>query len=68
MIVQLIANSLITAAEISLIAVGFSILFAVRRFFHFVPGAIFAVGAYLALFFQTTFATFFFGVTGCRFM
>jgi len=45
---QLIANALITAAIIALVAVGFQLIFRTARFFHFAHGIIIACGAYCA--------------------
>jgi len=45
---QLIANALITAAIIALVAVGFQLIFQTARFFHFAHGVIITCGAYCA--------------------
>jgi branched-chain amino acid transport system permease protein len=48
---QLTANALIAAAGYTLVAVGFGLVFATTRFFHFAHGAVYTAGAYLALVF-----------------
>jgi branched-chain amino acid transport system permease protein len=51
MLPQLTANALIAAAGYTLVAVGFGLVFATTRFFHFAHGAVYTAGAYLALVF-----------------
>ena len=51
MLPQLAANALIAAAGYALVAVGFGLVFATTRFFHFAYGAVYTAGAYLALVF-----------------
>jgi len=46
MAAQLLANALVAASTILVVAVGFAIIFETTRFFHFAHGAIFTVGAY----------------------
>ncbi len=46
MFAQLIANSILAAAYISLTAVGFIIIYKATHFFHFAHGIVFAIGAY----------------------
>jgi len=48
---QLTANALIAAGAYCLVAVGFGLIFATTRFFHFAHGAVYAWGAYLAFLF-----------------
>jgi branched-chain amino acid transport system permease protein len=43
---QVIVNILVTASQILLIAVGFSLIFYTARFFHFAHGIIYTAGAY----------------------
>jgi len=52
MIVQLLLNSLIAANIIMLIALSFSVIYSVNRFFHFTHAVIFTSGAYFALLFN----------------
>lgn len=49
---QLAMNAIVTAAPLSLLAVGFSLIFHVARFFHFAHGAVFTIGAFSAFFFK----------------
>ena len=51
MLPQLTANALIAAGAYCLVAVGFGLIFATTRFFHFAHGAVYAWGAYLAFLF-----------------
>jgi branched-chain amino acid transport system permease protein len=46
--VQLIANSIIVASNVALVAVGFALILWTARFFHFSHGAIYAAGPYAA--------------------
>ena len=45
---QLLANTVVTAAVALLVAISFSLIYWVGRFFHFALGGILVVGAYLA--------------------
>jgi branched-subunit amino acid ABC-type transport system permease component len=49
MIAQVIADTIVRAAEIGLLAVGVTMIFAVLRFAHFAHGEMAAIGAYTAL-------------------
>lgn len=51
MIIQLIVNSLISCCEIFLIAISFSIIYHITKFFHFAHAVIFTSGAYFAFLF-----------------
>jgi len=44
---QLVVNILVTASQVTLVAVSFSLIFCTARFFHFAHGIILAAGAYL---------------------
>lgn len=48
MISQLVANALITWSYLALLSVGFGLIYACGRFFHFAHGAVFTVGGYAA--------------------
>lgn len=45
---QLAANVLVAASAVLLMALGFSLIFSVTRFFHFAHGAVYAAAPYLA--------------------
>ena len=49
---QLAINAIVTAAPLSLLAVGFALIFHVARFFHFAHGAVFTIGAFSAFLFK----------------
>lgn len=49
---QIIVNILITTSITMLIAVGFSLIFALTHFFHFAHGVIFTICAYFAFLFK----------------
>ena len=51
---QLTFNGLIAAGTIALIAVSFSLIYNVSKFFHFAHGAIYTIGAYLTYLFFIT--------------
>ncbi len=51
MIRQVIANALVAGALYGLVALGFSLVLRICKFFHFAHGVIFAAGAYLILLF-----------------
>lgn len=51
---QIVANILVGSGTVVLLAVGFSLIFATARFFHFAHGATFAWGAYFAYFLTST--------------
>lgn len=44
---QVIANALIAGSGYALVALGFSLIYAVTRFFHFAHGAVYASAAYV---------------------
>lgn len=48
MVSQLVANGVITASTIIVLAVSFALILQATRFFHFAHGAVFAFGAYSA--------------------
>lgn len=48
MLPQLLVNGLIAGSIYALVALGFGLIYATTRFFHFAHGAVYAVGAYLA--------------------
>jgi len=50
---QIVVNACVSAAVILLVGMGFGLVFATARFFHFAHGAMFTLGAY-ALFFLMT--------------
>jgi branched-subunit amino acid ABC-type transport system permease component len=54
MFIQIVANSLIRAAELGLVAIGVTMLFSVLRFSNFAHGELVVVGAYLTFFFNVT--------------
>lgn len=54
MFTQIVANSLIRAAELGLVAIGVTMLFSVLRFSNFAHGELVVVGAYLTFFFNVT--------------
>ncbi len=56
MISQLIFNSIISCSEFLLIAVSFSIIYRVVKFFHFAHAVIFTSGAYFTFLFSQIFA------------
>lgn len=45
---QLILNGILAGGEYAVIAIGFSLIYAATRFFHFAYGAVVMCGAYLA--------------------
>lgn len=47
MVPQLLANALLAAALYLLVALGFGLVYATARFFHFAHGAVVTIGAYL---------------------
>jgi branched-chain amino acid transport system permease protein len=47
--IQVLANSAITAAIIILVGIGFGLIYQTGRFFHFAHGAVITVGAYFYL-------------------
>jgi branched-subunit amino acid ABC-type transport system permease component len=53
---QLIANSLIAAGTYALVAMGFSLIYAVTKFFNLAHGAMAAIGGYAAFFLLSNFA------------
>jgi len=46
---QLVVNGLMTSSQYLLLAIGFSVIYATTRFFHFAHGASVLIGAYAAL-------------------
>lgn len=50
---QIAVNALFSASVILLMAMGFSVIFTVTRFFHFAHGIIFTSAAYFAFFFTS---------------
>jgi branched-chain amino acid transport system permease protein len=52
---QLIANGIITGMVITLIALGFAIIYITTRFFHFAHGIVFTAGAYFTFLFKNQF-------------
>ena len=48
---QMVINSIIAGAGIALVAIGFSLIYSICRFFHFAYGAIYTVGGYMAYMF-----------------
>lgn len=50
---QLALNMLVAASGLALLAVGFGLIFSTTRFFHFAHAAVYAAGAYVALFAMT---------------
>ncbi len=46
---QLIANGLVSGGVYALVAVGYSLVYGVLRLINFAHGALFSIGAYLAL-------------------
>lgn len=62
---QLFVNALIAGGSYGLIAVGFSVIYATVRFFHFSHGAVYACGAYIAYFFSITIGVGPWGAFGC---
>ena len=53
MLLQVAVNTILTAAPLALVAVGFGIIFSVSRFFHFAHGVVFTAGAYCAFLLST---------------
>ena len=49
---QIIVNALISSAEYALVGLGFMLIFAIARFFHFAHGVVFTAGAYLVFLFK----------------
>jgi len=47
MILQLIANGIITGSLISIMAIGFGVIYSTINFFHIAYGAVYRVAAYL---------------------
>jgi branched-chain amino acid transport system permease protein len=47
MILQLIANGIITGSLISIMAIGFGMIYSTTNFFHIAYGAVYGVAAYL---------------------
>lgn len=45
---QVLANAVVAGSIYSLVALGFSLIWSVRRFFHFAHGAVYTLGAYSA--------------------
>ena len=48
MLPQLFVNGLIAGTIYALVALGFGLIYATTRFFHFAHGAVYTAGAYLA--------------------
>lgn len=48
MISQIILNGLIAGSIYAIIALGFTTIYKIVKFFHFAHGVVYAVGAYLA--------------------
>jgi len=48
MLPQLFVNGLIAGSIYALVALGFGLIYATTRFFHFAHGAVYTAGAYLA--------------------
>lgn len=46
--VQILVNIIISSAHISLIAIGFGVIYRIARFFHFAHAAVYTVSAYMA--------------------
>ncbi len=44
--IQILANSLIAGSSYALVALGFSLIYGVTRFFHFTHGVLYTLGAY----------------------
>lgn len=55
MIYQLLFNSLISCVEIMLVAVSFSLIYRIIRFFHFAHAIVFTSGAYFTFLFNQLF-------------
>lgn len=53
-VAQLTANALIAGSVISLVAVGFSLIYTTNRFAHFAHGTVVAAGGYAAYYFSAT--------------
>ena len=49
MFAQVIANTIIRAAELGVLALGVTMIFSVLRFAHFAHGELAVIGAYAAL-------------------
>lgn len=56
MVTQLILNGIASGAVYGLVALGFGMIFATSRFFHFAHGIVFTAGAYLTFLFKVWFA------------
>lgn len=46
-LVQILLNTLVSAAASALVAVGFTVIYSTARFFNFAHGAILTAGAYI---------------------
>jgi len=51
---QLIINAVIAAAALSLVAIGFSLIYRVLKFFHFAHGVVYTLAPYIAFVFCRT--------------
>ena len=49
---QLAVNTIVSAATLALMAVGFGLIFHIARFFHFAHGAVFLLSPYCAFLFK----------------
>ena len=47
MILQLLANGIITGSLISIMAIGFGVIYSTTNFFHIAYGTVYVVAAYL---------------------
>jgi branched-chain amino acid transport system permease protein len=54
MILQPLANALLSASVIALVGLGFHVVFRVGKFFHFAHGAVFTLAPYLTFLFAIT--------------
>jgi branched-chain amino acid transport system permease protein len=50
---QVLIYSILAASEITIVAIGFAIVFRTTRFFHFAHGVVFTAGAYFTFLFKT---------------
>lgn len=55
MFLQLLFNTIITGLMLTLVAIGFNIIFNTTKVFHLAHGALFAGGAYFYIFFSSVF-------------
>jgi len=50
-LIQLLANGIVAGSAFALVGLGFALVYNTTKFFHFAHGALYTLGAYLALFF-----------------